>query len=150
MLVKDLMRPSLTAATPMMTLCDVAEQMDAFGVDCLAVIDDDKLAGMITERTILQHLATHPDAFALTPVSQAMLTDPPRCFDDDSDAMAVQVMVERDARRLLVLDHDGHNVGVLARGDLVPWSRTGNPMPRPGKLLPPEVFVETYLDYHGR
>jgi len=38
------MKPSLAAVTPMMTLSDVAEQMDAFGIDCLPVVDDDTLA----------------------------------------------------------------------------------------------------------
>jgi len=150
MLVRELMKPSLTAATPMMTLSDVAEQMDAFGIDCLPVVDDDRLAGMITDRTLLHHLAAHPDSFASTPARRAMLPDPPRCFDDDSDAVAAKVMAERDARRLLVLDRDGHSVGVLARGDLVPWrARTRNAMPQSGRLLPPEVFVDAYLDYYG-
>jgi len=88
------------------------------GVDCLPVGSADHLVGMITDIDITCRAVADGRDPASTPVAEVMSPKAPTCFDDQEVGAALDIMEARHVRRLLVLDHDDHMVGVLALGDL--------------------------------
>src|SRR4029450_1986600 len=53
-----------------------------------------------------------------TRVSDAMTPEVCYCFDDDDVEEAPELMEDRQIRRLLVMDHNKHAVGIVSLGDL--------------------------------
>jgi CBS domain-containing protein len=91
------------------------------GIGCVIVVVADQpnaLAGIITERDIVRHLAEKPISFAAASkqiMSKPLVTIHPNGSVRD----ALQAMQTRDIRRLVVVDDNGKNmIGIVTDKDI--------------------------------
>ncbi len=109
---------------PENTLVEAAGLMRELDVGVLPVYEDEKLAGMVTDRDIvLRGVANGLDAYTAT-VREVMSTGVFHIFADQEVEEAARVMEERQVRRLPVLNRSKKLVGILSLGDV---AVTSNP-----------------------
>jgi CBS domain-containing protein len=125
MRVSELMQPEVLQAHPEESLADAAARMREHGVGSLAVIDDDGLVGILTERDLLVSVAdgcaTHVTKVRTYMSSPAVVVAP------DADILeARRLMVEHDIRHLPVVAA-GQVLGIMSARDLLvggAWTAT--------------------------
>ena len=120
MQVKDIMTPNAECIQPDDTLEDAAKKMRDLDVGPLPVCgDNDRLAGMITDRDIVIRAVADGKDPKTTTVREAMSeTKIIYCFEDQDVEEAARTMQERQVRRLVVLNRDKRLVGIVSLGDL--------------------------------
>lgn len=115
------MHADVMTANPEDTFADVAKILQANGISSVVVLDGQKLAGIVTERDIVNLVAAGGDPHAVT-VKMGMTrrrleTIPPR-----TDVVeAAELMVARNIRHLPVTDR-GKVVGIVSIRDLTRWA----------------------------
>jgi len=92
-----------------------ASQMERDGVGLLAVLEDGRAVGVLTDRDLVLHAAEGPRF----EVAQAMTTPAIPISTDTSLDEAIESMERSRVRRLLVIDGEGRPYGVLELDDLV-------------------------------
>jgi len=118
MQVKEIMTPKPECVSPEDSLQDAARKMRNLDVGPLPVCDNDRLAGMITDRDIVINAVAEGRNPQTTKVREAMTGDVIYCFDDQDTEEAARTMEERQVRRLVVLNRDKRMVGIVSLGDL--------------------------------
>jgi len=104
-------------ATPNQSIREAARLMAQIDAGVLPVGENDRLAGMLTDRDIaIRAVAAGkgPD----TPVREVMTMEVKYCFEDDDLEDVAQEMAELKVRRMPVLNHDKRLVGILSLGDI--------------------------------
>ena len=125
MLVKEVMTKGVECARPRDSVADAAGKMKKLDVGALPVCgDNDKLAGMITDRDITVRATADECDPADTCVSDVMTPDIVYCFEDQDVTEAARIMEDKQIRRLVVLNRDKRLVGIVSLGDLA--VRTGD------------------------
>jgi len=118
MKVRDRMTHDLLIVSADSALQDAASLMRDANVGMLAVHQDHRLVGVITDRDItVRAVAKGVDAHSAR-VADFMSRDLAVCHDDDEAQRAAHRMKKRQVRRLLVVNHDNKPVGVMSLGDL--------------------------------
>lgn len=119
MLIKEIMTKDCQCIRPSSTLSDAAKEMKRLDVGSLPVCgDDDKLAGMLTDRDIVVRAIADDKSPDETQVQDAMTSNVSYCFDDEATDQAVENMKGQQIRRLIVLNRDKKLVGIVSLGDL--------------------------------
>lgn len=119
MRVKEVMTCSVECTRPTASLQEAAQKMRELNVGPLPVCgDDNRLEGIITDRDITVRAIAEGKDPKTTPVQDAMTRNITYCFQDQEIAEAARLMKEKRIRRLAVLDHDKHLVGIISLGDL--------------------------------
>src|SRR5688572_21430488 len=118
MLVKALMTRSVECVSPDSTLQQAAQRMRDLDVGPLPICENDRLAGMITDRDIVLRAVAEGKDPTTTRVREAMTSDIVFCFEDQTIDEAAELMKERQIRRLVVLNQDKRLVGIVSLGDL--------------------------------
>jgi CBS domain-containing protein len=119
MKLKDIMTPNVECVRPEDTLEDAARKMRDLDVGPLPVCgDNDRLAGMITDRDITVRAVAEGKDPKTTRVRDAMSEEIIYCFEDQDVQEAARTMRERQVRRLVVLNRDKRLVGIVSLGDL--------------------------------
>lgn len=96
---------------------EVAALMREADVGSLPVIENGKLAGIVTDRDIVvRALAEGRDASS--PVGQAMTTDVFSVKPDDFVFEAIRLMGDKQVRRIPVVSNDGTLAGIIAMADI--------------------------------
>jgi CBS domain-containing protein len=117
-IVEEIMHREVRRTNPDMRLADAARKMRDMDVGCLPVWEDEELIGIITDRDVTCRAIAEARDPATTTVRDVMSDDVAFCFNDQTAADAARIMRERKVRRLPVLDHDNHMVGILTLSDL--------------------------------
>jgi CBS domain-containing protein len=105
----------VTLETP---ISEAAELMESEDVGSLPVIEDDQLAGMVTDRDIvIRAVAKGKDPRGM-PVREVASRELVTVYADDDLANALQKMASEQVRRLPVVDEENRLVGVLAQADV--------------------------------
>jgi len=112
------MTRNVRVVSPDKTIQEAARLMDEMNVGVLPVCDGRRLRGMITDRDITTRATAAGLAPDTTRVRDVMSDNVWWCFDDDDVGHIVQLMSDHQIRRLPVVDHDKHLVGIVALGDL--------------------------------
>jgi CBS domain-containing protein len=118
----------LAPKTPVMisahtSVCRAVDTMVEHRIGCLLVEEDGKVAGIFTERDVLNRVL--PDRSTLDgPVSNVMTPTPQTISLDDSIAYAMHEMAVGGYRHLPVADADGTAVGIISARDLVRFLST--------------------------
>jgi CBS domain-containing protein len=100
------------------TLEEAAEALAADNIGVLVVLRDGSLAGILSERDVVVHVAAGSNLVHLT-VGEVMAGDLVTIAPDASIASAAQTMADADVRHLPVLD--GRLIaGVVSIRDVVP------------------------------
>lgn len=119
MQVKEVMTPGVECTQPAATLREAAQRMKDLDVGPLPVCgDDDRLAGIITDRDLVVRAVAEGRDPATTLVRDVMTPKIIYCFEDHDIAEAARLMEENQVRRLVVLNRDKRLVGILSLGDL--------------------------------
>ncbi|GGQ20467.1 CBS domain-containing protein [Actinomadura coerulea] len=117
MLVSNVYRPTVFACRADEPLADVARRMIERKVGALAVLDGDRVAGIITERDLAGALASSPDPAAEEAAGYASARVETAALDEDAGDVARR-MLEAGIRHLPVDDH-GRLVGMVSMRDLL-------------------------------
>jgi CBS domain-containing protein len=107
---------------PQASMTDAAVRMRAHRVGALAVVDDDRLIGIVTERDLLRAVAEGHNP-ASTTVSVAMTTDPRTISPGQPAEEAASTMLELGIRHLPVVE-GSRIVGFLSARDLLKLGRS--------------------------
>jgi len=119
MQVKEVMTRGVECTRPGATLQEAAAKMKSLDVGVLPVCgDDDRLAGMITDRDITVRSSAEGESPASIKVADVMTPEVVYCFEDQDVQEAGRLMQERQIRRLAVLNRDKRLVGMISLGDL--------------------------------
>lgn len=84
----------------------------------LAVVERGKLVGIVTDRDLAVRAVARGEPPWELHVREVMTRDPIVCRPGDALATAIESMIERQVRRLPVVDEAGRLVGMLALEDL--------------------------------
>jgi len=118
MLVREVMTADVAQVGPATPLKDSAAKMRELNVGSLAVTDGGRLVGIVTDRDITcRGVAAGCDP-ATTEVSKVMSKDVVYCYEDRYVPDVIEMMEGRAIRRLPVVDHKKHLVGIVSLTDL--------------------------------
>jgi len=98
----------------------VIEQMRRGGTGCALVTRDGKLAGIFTERDVLNKVLGDADALA-QPVSALMTSDPDHVAESDSIRKAAAHVQRGGFRNVPVVDANGAPVGLVRHKDVIAY-----------------------------
>ncbi|MDA8379394.1 MAG: CBS domain-containing protein [Actinomycetota bacterium] len=115
-LIGSVMRTSVASIQPEVTLRRAAAELARAEVGTLAIMDDDAVVGMVSERDIVRALATGADPDEAL-VASVMSRQPRYLTLGDDVASAVDIMAAAGIRHLPVVD-DGELVGIVSIRDL--------------------------------
>ena len=117
MRVQERMTKDVRIANPDQPISDAAKMMAECDCGALPVAENDRLAGMITDRDIAVRAVAKgkgPD----TPVREVMSEGICYCFEDQDIGEVAANMADIQVRRLPVLNRDKQLVGILSIGDI--------------------------------
>ena len=106
------------ALPPSASVRDSIRMMREHRIGCLLVVEDDRLAGIITERDLLLKL---DQADLGHPVREYMTPDPEVLTLDDPIVYALNKMSVGGFRHVPLVDAAGHPVGVVSVKDVVDY-----------------------------
>jgi len=119
MQVKEVMTRGVECTRPGASLQEAAARMKSLEVGVLPVCgEDDRLAGMITDRDITVRSSAEGESPTDIKVADVMTPGVVYCFEDQDIQEAGRLMQEKQIRRLVVLDRNKRLVGIVALGDL--------------------------------
>jgi CBS domain-containing protein len=121
---RDVMTPNPACCTPETALDQVAKMMIQNDCGEIPVIDaSDELVGVVTDRDIVCRIVAegkNPIGYAAEHcMSQPVVS----VHDDDSIQDVMSTMEKHQIRRVPVVDHRDHCVGIIAQADLAWTSR---------------------------
>jgi len=118
MKVKEVMTRGAECIGPEATMQEAAERMKELDVGVLPVCDNDRLAGMLTDRDITVRSVSKGQDPWRDRVRDVMTEEVVYCFEDQDTEEAARLMKEKQIRRLPVLNRDKRLVGIVSLGDL--------------------------------
>lgn len=118
MKVSELMTGGVETIDATATLNEAASLMKTYDVGFLPVLEDGKVAGVISDRDIVVRAIAGDSDPRKTTVSGAMTRNVIHCSTEDSLDEAAARMEEKEVRRVLVIDPENRVVGVLSVGDI--------------------------------
>ncbi len=122
MRVSDLLRgkgAGITTISPDASLAEAARELTAHRIGALVVTaDGDAIAGILSERDIVGHVAERGGDGLADDVRSVMTTAVRTCAPTDSVEALMSVMTEHRIRHLPVLS-DGRLAGIVSIGDVV-------------------------------
>jgi CBS domain-containing protein len=100
------------------TLQDVAKKMKDLDVGAIPVCDGQRLVGMLTDRDITIRATAEGRDPATTTAQETMTPEIYYCFENQNIEDAALLMMEKQIRRLPVIDDNKKLVGIVALGDV--------------------------------
>lgn len=118
MLVKEVMSGGAAWVAPDAKIRDVAAKMQNLEIGSVAISENDKLVGMITDRDIALRCCAEDFDPAKTTAREVMSEGVKYCFDDQDIEDAAHVMEQNHIRRLPVLNRSEKMIGFLSVSDI--------------------------------
>jgi CBS domain-containing protein len=116
--VRDVMTAGPVCVTPDTPVSVVAEVMESDNIGSVPVVENDRLAGMITDRDIvIRAIAKGKDPRGM-PVREIYSHDVIAVTPDDKLKDVVSIMADKQIRRIPVVDQEQHLVGVVSQADI--------------------------------
>jgi len=104
------------------TVYQAIQKFAAYNIGCLAVTNNDKVVGVISERDYITKIALLGRSSKETKISEICTFEPNllTAKEDDSIHLCMNKMLLKNTRHLLVLDKEQNNVvGLLSIKDLI-------------------------------
>jgi len=118
MKIRDIMTPDVVLVNPNTAVRNVAIRMRDEDVGALPVGENDRLAGMVTDRDVVVRGVAENQSPSDCTVKDVMSEGVYYCFDDEEAERAADLMTEHKVRRLPVVNRDKRLVGIVALADL--------------------------------
>jgi CBS domain-containing protein len=118
MKIHEIMTAHTRCVLPEQPVAEAAKLMRDLNVGSLPVCDNDRLAGILTDRDIAVRVVAPGRDSAATSVRDAMSPGIVYVFDDDDVETAAHVMEKHQIRRLPVLNRAKRLVGIVSLGDI--------------------------------
>jgi len=109
---------AVASVHPNQTVADIAGQLASRRIGALPVVADGQLVGILSERDIVQALATHGAAALDLPASALMTTKLSTATRATTVGEAMRMMTDGRFRHLPVLEN-GTLIGIVSIGDVV-------------------------------
>ncbi|HET7237063.1 MAG TPA: CBS domain-containing protein [Actinomycetota bacterium] len=120
MQVRDIMHPDVKTAAPTDTFAQVATLLHEHGISSVVVLDGEALAGIVTERDLVNLVSDGADPKTTT-VAERMTTDLDTVGPKTDIGEAAEHMAGRKIRHLPVVDGE-RLVGIISIRDLTNWA----------------------------
>tara|TARA_Y100001001_G_C7970395_1_gene295717 strand:+ start:755 stop:1261 length:507 start_codon:yes stop_codon:yes gene_type:complete len=104
------------------TLCDAIDLMKSKGVGSVIVTDQGKLAGIFTERDLLNRVAGCRLELDQVKIEEVMTKDVKTAKSTDKILDSMRRMSQGRFRHLPIVDEEGRVTGLLSQGDFVALS----------------------------
>ncbi|MCA0245523.1 MAG: CBS domain-containing protein [Proteobacteria bacterium] len=104
--------------TPATSVGQVAQQLSLRRIGSVLVLDDEAVAGIVSERDLVRAFASHGAAAMELEARHVMTRDVVTCDPDDSIDRIMELMTRGRFRHLPVVRH-GELLGVISIGDVV-------------------------------
>ena len=108
----------IATVKPDATIADISTMLADRRIGAVLVLDGDRLAGIVSERDIVQRLAHHGAAALDMPASQVMTRQLQTATMDTSVSEAMVMMTAGRFRHLPVME-GSHLAGIVSIGDVV-------------------------------
>jgi CBS domain-containing protein len=118
MQVKDIMTRNVEVVRPDATLQEAARKMKDLDVGAIPVCDGRKLQGMLTDRDITIRATAEGIDPKQARVQDTMTPEVYYCFENQSVEDAALLMMEKQVRRIPIVNEDRDLVGIIALGDV--------------------------------
>jgi len=139
-LLKKATRPAVTVEKSV-TVEDAVRVMVEHKIGAVVVTDKGKVAGIFSERDLMQRVVLARLDAAKTAVGKVMTADVVSAAEDGDEDDAVTAMVDRHIRHVPVVDKRKHAVGMLSFRDVM--------KSRVDDLRHEVAALEAYLGYDG-
>ncbi|HEX2648048.1 MAG TPA: CBS domain-containing protein [Candidatus Dormibacteraeota bacterium] len=118
MRVRDLPPGRLLSISPTARIADVARQMRLEDSDSIAVMQDGRLVGIVTERDLVRAIAEGVDPKQVN--ASVIMSANPATVEADEDVSVVALkMMRLGIRHLPVVDEEGTPIGLLSARNLM-------------------------------
>jgi CBS domain-containing protein len=121
MQVGEIMHTDVKTANADDTFAEVAKIMRLNGISSVVVLDGKRLAGIVTERDIVNLIAAGGDPYAVKIALGMTRRDLETVTSKTDIAQAAEHMADRNIRHLPVVD-SGKVVGIISIRDLTRWA----------------------------
>jgi len=118
MQIRDVMTADVSFVGPDTPILEIARKMRDGDIGSTPVIENDRLAGIVTDRDIVVRVIAEGGDVRTKTARDAMSPGILYCYADDSVEAVLENMGGRQIRRLPVVDRDKRLVGVVSLGDL--------------------------------
>ena len=118
MLVKEIMTHGINFISRTDTVQTAAQKMRDDNIGALPVFDSNFLVGIITDRDITIRCTAKALNASRLRVHEIMTSEVFSCSQNDSIEKAASIMEKNQVRRLLVINDEGHMVGMVSLADL--------------------------------
>lgn len=118
MKIREIMTSDVRCISPDASLVEAAKLLNELDVGALPVCDQDRLAGMITDRDIVVRALAQDKDPRSTRVRDAMTEGIVYVYEDDNIEDAAQHMESKQIRRLAVLNREKRLVGLVSTADI--------------------------------
>ncbi len=117
----DVMTPKPVCCTVSDMVGIAAQLMNQQNVGSIPVIDNPQsmmLVGIVTDRDLAMKVLAEGRNPQQTLVQDVMTTNLVTCYSDDELMGTLDLMSEHQVRRIPVIDHEGHIVGIISQADI--------------------------------
>lgn len=118
MKIREIMTQHIETVDADATVRDVAELMRRLDVGVIPVVDQSRVAGVITDRDVCLRCVADNRNANHTPAREIMSSDVRTASEDDDVRDAANLMKRDQIRRLIVVDSEDRAVGMVSLGDL--------------------------------
>jgi CBS domain-containing protein len=138
--VQELKRRTWVAMQADTKIFDAAREMVSKRIGSVIVTEGGKVAGIVTERDLLNQMVEHPFDPQQTPLRVLMTADVHTLKADETVALAIHRMSQWGHRRLPIVDQERRPVGLVSVRDIVDYLAVLFPHkiltmpPDPGKI----------------
>ncbi|HET9985441.1 MAG TPA: CBS domain-containing protein [Longimicrobiales bacterium] len=137
MKARDIMTANPACCRPSDTARDAAKLMESRDCGCVPVVSDEgsrHLVGVVTDRDLALRGLAH-DMGPDTPLEDLMSFDVSCCHPDDDVREIERIMMERQVRRVPVVDDERRVVGIVAQADLAVSEEAGTSAGEVGRVV---------------
>jgi len=118
MKISEIMTTNVECVSPETNISELAQKMKALDVGFLAVCQNDRIAGTVTDRDIvIRGLASSTDIKSMK-AADVISKDVHWCYETDDIKDVAKKMREKEVRRMLILNEGKRLVGVVSIGDI--------------------------------
>jgi CBS domain-containing protein len=116
--VSEIMTTNVECVAPDTGIHELADKMKTLDIGFLAVCQNDRIAGTVTDRDIVIRGIAGSRDMATVKASDVMTKDVQWCFESDDAKDVAKKMRDKGVRRMLLLSQDKRLTGVVSIGDI--------------------------------